>query len=107
MNRIQFFILTGLSILVLVLLIGNIILVRQTNNEQALFNQAQQTVSLGKASKAMVGEVARSIYQYSQKTQDQGLKDILIRQGINTTGTPGANATESPAPPAAAPASTH
>jgi hypothetical protein len=100
MNRIQFFILTGLSSLVVLLLIGHILLTQQAALEQDLFSQARQTISQGEASQAMMKQLALRIFQDSQKTQDTELKDLLIRQQITyTPGTGGTNATESPAPP--------
>ena len=46
MNRIQFFVLIGLSSLVVLLLIGHIFLVRQTNFEQNRLAAAQQAYDL-------------------------------------------------------------
>ena len=106
MNRIQFFILTGLSSLIALLLIGHIFLERQATYEQALFNQAQQTVSVGQASQGMVKQLALRIFQDGQKTQDQGLKDLLMRQQITyTPESPSTNATDLPIAPT--PPSTH
>ena len=45
MNRIQFFILTGLSSLVVLLLVGDIFLVRETNFQQNRSAYAQQIVN--------------------------------------------------------------
>jgi len=107
MNRIQFFVLTGLSSLVVLLLIGNVYLVRQVNLQQGLFNQAQQVINQGQASQAMVKQLAVRIFQDSQKSQDQGLKDLLKRQQIKYTppGTDSTSATEPAAP--LTPPSTH
>jgi hypothetical protein len=104
MNRIQFFILTGLSSLIALLLIGHIFLVRQSNYEQALFGQAQQIVNQGQASQAMIKQLALRIFQDSQKTQDQGLKDLLTRQQITYTPSPDStNSTDSPVLPTPSP----
>ena len=106
MNRIQFFVLTGLSSLVVLLLIGHIFLVRQTNFEQNRLAQAQQVINQGQAFQGNLKQLAVRIYQDSQKSQDPGLKALLDRQQIKYT--PGADATtptEAPAP--STPSSTH
>jgi len=108
MNRIQFFVLTGLSSLIGLLLIGHIFLVRQTNLEQNRLAYAQQIVSQGQGYQSNLKQLALRIYQDSQKTQDQGLKDLLTRQQINCTpnapAEPGNEAAASAAVPAPAPA---
>src|SRR5476649_2738678 len=85
MNRIQFFVLTGLSSLVVLLLIGHIFLVRQTNFEQNRLAAAQQAINQGQTFQGNLKQLAVRIYQDSQKTQDQGLKDLLARQQITYT----------------------
>jgi hypothetical protein len=108
MNRIQFFILTGLSSLVVLLLIGHIFLVRQVGIDQAILNQAQQRVNQGQAFQSNLKQLAIRIFQDSQKTGDQGLKDLLARQQITYTPTPeGANSSEPSVPNTPAPAPTH
>ena len=97
MNRIQFFVLTGLSCLVLLLLVGNLFLLRQTGMAQSQLAADQQAITQGQAFATNWKQLATRIIQDSQKTQDQGLKDILTRQQI--TYTAGTNATESPAAP--------
>ena len=100
MNRIQFFILTGLSSLVVLLLIGDIFLTKQAGFEANLFNQDRQMITLGQASQTMMKQLALRIYQDSQKSQDPGLKELLVRQQISATPKAGStNATELPAPP--------
>ncbi len=111
MNRIQFWILTGLSGVVLLLLVGHIFLVRQTNFEQNRLVAVQQAVNQGQAFQSNFKQLAVRIYQLSQQSQDPGLKELLVRQQIaispgdstststNTTETPGAPApTPAPAP---------
>jgi len=109
MNRIQFFILTGLSSLVVLLLFGQILLTHYAGVEVNQFNQARQIVSQGQASQDLVKQLAVRIYNDSVKTQDPGLKELMIRQQI--TYTPGkasnTNPTESPAPPVTPSTSTH
>ena len=104
MNRIQFFILTGLSSLVLLLLVGQLFLMRQVNIDQSILSQAQQKVSQAQAFQGNLKQLAVRIYQDSQKSGDPGLKDLLVRQQITYTPPPqGTNATETPAAPAAEP----
>jgi len=99
MNRIQFFVLTGLSSLVVLLLIGHIFLVRQTNFEQNRLAQAQQVINQGQAFQGNLKQLAERIYSDTQKTQDPGLKALLERQQIKyTPGTEGATPNEAPAP---------
>jgi hypothetical protein len=89
-------------------LIGHILLTRQADFEANVFNQARQAISQGQASQTLVKQLAVRIYQDSQKTQDPGLKELLIRQQITTTPkAEDTNATESPAPPASPSTSTH
>jgi competence protein ComGC len=107
MNRIQFFVLTGLSSLVVLLLIGHILLVRQTNFEQNRLAAAQQVINQGQAFQGNLKQLAVRIYQDSQKTQDPGLKDLLDRQQIKYTPSPeGAAAPDASVPPASS-APTH
>ena len=109
MNRIQFFVLTGLSSLVVLLLIGHILLVRQTNFEQNRLAQAQQVINQGQSFQGNLKQLAVRIYQDSTKTQDPGLKELLDRQQIKYTPAPeGTNANESPVPPTpSTPPATH
>jgi len=101
MNRIQFFILTGLSSLVVLLMISNLFLARQVGVDQAILNQAQQRVNQGQAFQANLKQLAVRIFQDSQKTQDQGLKDILIRNQItySPASQESSNASEPTVPP--------
>jgi hypothetical protein len=103
MNRIQFFVLTGLSSLILCLLIGHIFLVRQANFEQNRLAQAQQVINQGQAFQGNLKQLAVRIYQDSQKSGDQGLKDLLTRQQITYNPQPeGTNGAEPTIPPAPA-----
>jgi hypothetical protein len=98
MNRIQFFVLIGLSSLVVLLLIGDIFLVRQTNFEQNRLAAAQQAISQGQTFQANLKQLAVRIFQDSQKTQDQGLKDLLARQQITYNASPEGGTPESTVP---------
>jgi hypothetical protein len=100
MNRIQFFVLTGMSSLVVLLLIGQIFLVREATYEQNRLGLAQQNITQAQAFQANLKQLAVRIFQDSQKSGDQGLKDLLARQQISyTPGPQSTNATESPAAP--------
>jgi hypothetical protein len=103
MNRIQFFVLTGLSSLVVLLLIGHIVLVRQVGIDQTILNQAQQRVNQGQTFQSNLKQLAVRIFQDSQKAGgDQGLKDLLTRQQISYNPSPaGTNGGEQSIPPAA------
>jgi hypothetical protein len=103
MNRIQFFVLTGLASLVLLLLVGHIFLVRQANFEQNRLAQAQQIVNQAQSFQGNLKQLAVRIFQDSQKTQDPGLKELLERQQIKYTPSSETNETALPA----APSSTH
>jgi len=99
MNRIQYFVLTGLSSLVVLLLIGHIFLVRQTNFEQNRLAAAQQVINQAQAFQGNLKQLAVRIFQDSQKTQDPALKELLDRNQIKyNPGPETANPAESPAP---------
>jgi hypothetical protein len=101
MNRIQFYVLTGLSSLVLLLLIGHIFLVRATTSEQNRLAQAQQVINQAQVFQGNLKQLAVRIYQDAQKSGDPGLKELLERQQIKyTPAADGTNVLESPAPPA-------
>ena len=104
MNRIQFWILTGLSGLVLILLVAQIALVRMTNFEQNRLALAQQVISQGQASQSILKQLAIRIFQDSQKYNDSGLKDLMARQQITYNPGDSTNSTEAPASPATTPA---
>jgi hypothetical protein len=102
MNRIQFFVLVGLSSLVVLLLVGHIFLVRQTNFEQNRLAAAQQVINQGQTFQGNLKQLAVRIFQDSQKTNDPGLKDLLARQQITYNPTPAGETPESvPSAPAA------
>jgi predicted PurR-regulated permease PerM len=108
MNRIQFFVLTGLSSLLLILLVGHIFIVYEANLAQNRLALAQQMVNQAQTAQANLKQLAVRIYQDSQKSNDQGLKDILTRQQITYSSGPATDGTAPPAPtPAPAPAATH
>ncbi len=106
MNRIQFWSLNALSGLVVVLLLAQILLVRQSNFEQNRLALAQQAVTQGQAFSGNLKQLALRIVQVSQQTNDQALKDLLARQQISFT--PNADSGSGSAPSSTpAPATTH
>ena len=89
----------------MLLLIGHIFLVRQTNFQQNRGAQAQQVINQGQAFEGNLKQLAARIYTDSQKNGgDQSLKDLLARQQITFNANPEpANAPEPSVPPAPAP----
>lgn len=83
MNRIHFLILTGLSSLIAILLILQIVFVHMTKQEEARLVRVREIVTEGQAYDLHARQVATRIYQVSQQTQDQGLKDLMTRQQIS------------------------
>ncbi len=98
MNRIQFFVLTGLSSLLVLLLAGHIALVVAVNHSQMSWAAAQQEVNKGQVAQNGLKQVAVRIFNDSRSTNDAGLKDLLAKEQI--TYTPQTNGTENPAAPA-------
>jgi len=101
MNRIHFFVLTGLCSLVLLLLISNIFLARQVGYLQQQTAVAQSDINQAQGFQNNLRQLALRIYQDSNKTQDAGLKEIVTRQQITfTPAQAGAtNGTDAPASP--------
>jgi len=88
------------------LLVGHIFLTRQNNFEQNRLAAAQQVINQGQAFQGNLKQLAVRIYQDSQKSQDQGLKDLLQRQQISYSA--GAAEGNGPEPvPNTPPAPTH
>jgi hypothetical protein len=98
MNRIQFFVLTGLSSLLALLVLGHIALSVAVGRGQANWSAAQQAVQQGNVFQNDLKQLAVRIYTDSNRTADPGLKDLLAREQI--TYTPSTNSTETPAAPA-------
>src|ERR1700733_14173499 len=109
MNRIQFFVLIGLSSLVIVLLGLNLYLSRKVSIQQLQASQLQQALTQGKDIQQKLTLLARRINADDQKTPpNQALKDILTRQQINIKNPDAsANATDSSGAAAPAPSATH
>ncbi len=102
MNRIQFYILTGLSSLLALLLVGQIALSVAVGSSQARWTAAQEAVQQGNVFQNDLKQLAIRIYTDSNRTSDPALKDLLAREQI--TYTPAStNSTETPAAPASTP----
>jgi hypothetical protein len=97
MNRLQFFILTGLSIVLVLLLLAHIALALSVGRGQANWAAAQQLATRGNVAQNGLKQLAMRIIQDSQRTADPGLKDLLARNQI--TYNPPTNSTETPAAP--------
>jgi hypothetical protein len=97
MNRIQFFVLTGLSSVLALLLVGQIALSFSVGRAQSEWTQDQAAVQQGNIFQNDLKQLAVRIYSDSTRSTDQGLKDLLAREQI--TYTPSTNATETPAAP--------
>ncbi len=77
--------------MVLLLLLGHIVLVRQVSIDQGILNQDQQRVNQAQVFQGNLKQLAVRIFQDSQKSGDQGLKDLLARQQITYTPGPQTN----------------
>jgi len=97
MNRIQFLIVTSASGLLALLLLSHILLVRQNNFAQNRLLAAQQFVTQAHGIEGNLKQLALRIYQLGQQSQDQGLKDLLVRQQITFTQNQNAGAASAPA----------
>jgi hypothetical protein len=109
MNRIQFYVLIGLSSLVILFLALNLWLSRKVSFQQAEATQLQQALTQGGDIQQKLTLLARRVNADAQKTPpNQVLKDILTRQQINfknpdgSTNAPDASATPAPAPASSA-----
>jgi hypothetical protein len=103
MKPLHFWISISLSALVALFLLLQAIFTTQAQRAQAEVARAQETISQGQACETRWRQLATRIYQVGQQTQDQALKDLLTRQGINVrvaTNAPSATAPAAPAPTA-------
>jgi hypothetical protein len=101
MNRIQFFVLTGLSSIAALLFIGHIALTLKVGEAQSQLAAAQQLVGQGNVARTGLQAVAVRIIQDSQRTGDSKLKDLMARNQISFTPS-ATNSTETPASPGSA-----
>jgi hypothetical protein len=108
MNRVQFWILNGLGIVLVVLFGLHIFLSNLAVSGQNRMVSVQRFLQEGQYCDTRVRQLATRIYQVSQQTQDQALKDLLTRQDIRIAppqqqAQPGA---EQPAPDTSTPTPT-
>lgn len=96
-----------MSGLIVVLLLAQILLARQNNFEQNRLSQAQLIVTQAQAFQSNLKQLAVRIYQVSQQTQDQGLKDLLVRQQISFNPSQSPDNSSSAPTPSPAPTPTH
>jgi hypothetical protein len=99
MNRIQFFVLIGLSGLLFLLLMGHLYLGQTAAASQSKVANAQAFINQASAFANNYKSLATYIAQASQKSNDPALKDLLARQGIAVKVTPAPTGTETPATP--------
>jgi len=99
MNRIQFFVLTGLSTILALLLLGQLLLSYSVGRAQGQWQQDQAAVQQGNIFQNDLKQLAVRIYSDSTRSTDQGLKDLLAREQITYTPTGSTNGTETPAAP--------
>lgn len=102
MNSVKFYILTGLSSLVVLLLLTQGILGHIVDSQQQQILSARETINEGQQSETRLQQVAYALNGVAAQTNDQALKDILTRQNI-VVRVPAAdtNASSSTAPAAA------
>jgi hypothetical protein len=107
MNRLQFWILIAGSSLVVIFLGLQALFVHQAQHVQGQVVAAQQEVAKGRSSENVLRQLIGRIYQVSQQTQDQGLKDLLTRQQISISPGPAAASSSAPAETPASTSLTH
>jgi hypothetical protein len=100
MNRIQFWLLISLSSLVVIFLVAQAGLAVWSERVQVRLLAAQQAIQQGRACDQRWRQLVGRVVEVSQKTQDQGLKDLLNRQGITVKVNPNPDASSGSAPPA-------
>jgi hypothetical protein len=94
MNRNQFWILTGGSCLIVFFFVLQAVFAAQARAGQVRVLQAQQLITQGGQCYTRVRDLATRIYQVSQQTQDQQLKDLLTRQHVITPSSAPASTTD-------------
>jgi flagellar basal body-associated protein FliL len=98
MNRNQFWILTAGSGLVVFLLLLQAVFAWESRSNEVKAAEVQQTIAQGGQCYTRVRALATRIYQVSQQTQDQALKDLLTRQHVVTpSSAPAESSTSTPA----------
>jgi hypothetical protein len=106
MKRTQFLVLVSLSSLVFLFLALQAGFAIWSQKIQYKIMVAQQIVQQGRACDQRWRQLIGRVAEVSQKSQDQGLKDILSRQGVTIKINPDASSTpnSNPAPAPANPA---
>jgi len=105
MNRIQFWILIVLSCLVVLCLGLQAVFVHQAQRVQGQIAAAQQEVAKGRNSENVLRQLIGRIYQVGQQSDDQQLKDLLVRQQIAVK--PNTSTNSAPADTFPPPSATH
>jgi hypothetical protein len=82
MNRIQVYILTGLSALFLLFVVANLFLSYRTSGEQVRMMGAQHDINESRGFGNNLKQLAIRVLQDSKRTNDPGLKSLLERQHI-------------------------
>ena len=102
MNRIQFYTLTALGLIFLLLVAVHFVGAHRLNYAQGQMIQAQQKITQANTCTANLKQLAVRVVQVEQKTMDVGLRDFMTRQQI-VTHAPPTNAASGTPPPANAP----
>jgi hypothetical protein len=104
MNRIQFWVLLSLASLIFIFLVAQAGLSVWSQRLQVRAFGVQQQIQEGRACDQRWRQLVTRIVEVNQKAQDQGLKDVLTRQGITVRAAPSdSSAPASPPPSAPAP----
>jgi len=93
----EFWILTALAALGLVLALTNMILFGQNRQAQAEINSRAQFIQQSAQLEPLYREIVKALADLSVRNQDSQLRDLLAKQGITVSANPAP-------PPAAAPA---
>jgi hypothetical protein len=105
MNRVQFIIVTTLSGIVALCIFLQIIFVRLLGADQSRLRDTEQALQAGQNDFNNMKQVATSIAQLAQQQNDQALRDLLARQGIQIKAPDQSDSSApAPAPAPAAPA---
>jgi hypothetical protein len=96
MNRIQFWVLVTLSSLVFLCLGLQAIFASFALRAQVRVAYAQQAIQQGRVCDQRWRQLIERIAEVSQKSQDQGLKDILSRQGVTVRQAPAPSTPSAP-----------
>jgi hypothetical protein len=107
MNRVQFIIVTTLSGIVALCIFLQIIFVRLLGSDQTRLRDTEQALQAGQSDFTHLQQIATGVAQLAQQQNDQALRDLLTRQGIQikpAATDANSSAPAAPAAPAPAPA---